>query len=235
MDFCFLGGDRLLIANYSLKVYSIEDMSQAPQLLACFLLPVPPMMKIRCILPMDDIAHSSQPQMQTQQTMWTLDPQHRLITLLTFYPHLVFIISTRIFFDLEGMVAAIPWNLWGPPNARVFYDQYPRVLGVGGNRVLFRAADNGPGCRLHMMDFNPLAVKYRQGLGQVVKEPSTIKISEWGKDITTSLPYVEVVLDRRFGSCTLDEIWVDKDRIYLLKMTQEVNSTDQLELEVIEI
>lgn len=47
MDFCFLGRDRLLIANYSLKVYSIEDMSQAPQLLACFLLPVPPMMKMR--------------------------------------------------------------------------------------------------------------------------------------------------------------------------------------------
>ncbi|KAG1815551.1 uncharacterized protein BJ212DRAFT_226364 [Suillus subaureus] len=30
MDFCFLGRDRLLIASYSLKIYSIEDMSQAP-------------------------------------------------------------------------------------------------------------------------------------------------------------------------------------------------------------
>ncbi|KAG2156197.1 hypothetical protein DEU56DRAFT_906368 [Suillus clintonianus] len=238
MDFCFLGDDRLLIASYSLKVYSIEDMSQAPQFLACFLLPVPPMMKIRCILPMDDIAHSSQSQMQAQQTMWTLDPQHRLISLLTFYPHLIFIISTRIFFDLdvfEGMVAAIPWKYWGPLNARVFYDQHPWILGVSGNRVLFRAADSVTGCRLHMMDFNPLAVKCRQGLGRVVKESSTIKISEWGEDVTSSLPYVEIVLDRRFGSCTLDDIWVDKDRIYLLKMTQEVNGTDQLELEVIDI
>ncbi|KAG2154932.1 uncharacterized protein EDB93DRAFT_1101948 [Suillus bovinus] len=141
MDFCFLGRDKLLIANYSLKIYSIKDMSKAPQLLACFLLPVPPMMKI------------------------------------------------RIFFDLdvfEGMVPTMLWKYWGPLNARVFYDQYPWVLGVSGNRVLFRAADNVPG-----------SVKHRQGLGRVVKEPSTIKISEWGEEVTTCLPYVEVVLDRR--------------------------------------
>lgn len=179
MDFCFLGRDRLLIASYSLKVYSIEDISQAPQLLACFLLPVPPMMKIRCIFPMDDIGHSSQQQMRGRQAMWTLDPHRQLISILTFYPHLVFIISTRIFFDLdvfEGMLPAIPWKYWGPQNARVLYDQCPWVLGVSGNRVLFRARDNVLGCRLHLLDFNPLAVKCRQGLGRVVKEPSTIKI-----------------------------------------------------------
>ncbi|KAG1817304.1 hypothetical protein EV424DRAFT_1540508 [Suillus variegatus] len=42
IGYCFLGTSRLLmIVDVKLKVYSIEDMSQAPQLLACFLLPAP--------------------------------------------------------------------------------------------------------------------------------------------------------------------------------------------------
>ncbi|KAG0700144.1 hypothetical protein DFH29DRAFT_1001408 [Suillus ampliporus] len=69
------------------------------------------------------------------------------------------------------------------------------------------------------MDFSPLAVERRQGLGRVAKEPSTIKITEFwlskkgvAESLTTSLPYVEVVSDRTIGN---NRIWVDKDRIYL--------------------
>ncbi|KAG2030724.1 hypothetical protein BDR03DRAFT_974250, partial [Suillus americanus] len=55
------------------------------------------------------------------------------------------------------------------------------------------------------MDFSPLTVTNRWGLGRVVKEPSTIlDFDEWtdrpAKSLTTSLPYVEVILDRKFGS-----------------------------------
>lgn len=63
-----------------------------------------------------------------------------------------------------------------------------------------------------MLDFNSLTVKCGQGLGRVVKESSTIKIE------------VSVLHFRR-----------DMGGVYLLKMTREVNGTDQLELEVIEI
>jgi len=96
MNFCFLGRDRSLIASYSLTSYSIEGtIFQAAWLLTCFFLPVSPMMKIKFIFPMDDIHHISQPHTQAQQAMWTLDPHHQLISILTVYPHLVFIISLR--------------------------------------------------------------------------------------------------------------------------------------------
>lgn len=75
-----------------------------------------------------------------------------------------------------------------------------------------------------MMDFSPLAVTNRRDLGRVVKEPSTIVIhsDDWidrpAESLTTSLSYVEVMLDRRFGSADseLVDVWVDHDRIYLL-------------------
>ncbi|KAG1727694.1 hypothetical protein EDB19DRAFT_1749074, partial [Suillus lakei] len=44
-------------------------MSQTPQLLACFLMPVS--LTLRCLLPMDDIGHSSQPHIQAKHTMYT--------------------------------------------------------------------------------------------------------------------------------------------------------------------
>lgn len=109
---------------------------------------------------------------------------------------------------------------------------------VSGNRVLqaFPAADattedhtDDVGYRLHMMDFSPLAVERRQGLGRVVTEPSTI-ITKSTETSTTSLPYVEVVSDRIFGADQLMNIWVDKDRVYL-----QLNDDGMLKLEVIEI
>jgi hypothetical protein len=75
--------------------------------------------------------------------------------------------------------------------------------------------------KLHMMDFSPLAVERRQGLGKVVTEPSSIKTTESAETLTTSLPYVEVVSDRIFGADQVTDIWVDKDRIYLPKLSSE--------------
>ncbi|OAX37994.1 hypothetical protein K503DRAFT_190984 [Rhizopogon vinicolor AM-OR11-026] len=231
MDFCFLGNDRLLIASHKLKLYSIEDMSRAPQLLACFLLPVP-VAGIQCLLPMDDIAPSSQLRMQAQQEMWASDPANRLLSLVTFPLNLVFVISTRIFFDLplsEGMEAGIHWKSWGPSNTRIFNHHSRCRIGVSGNRVLqsFPIDDTtedsarNSSHRLHMMDFSPSAVERRQGLGRMITEPATIEVMSEGEKVTltTSLPYVEVMSDRKFGVDELIEIWVDKDRIYLPKDT----------------
>lgn len=211
-----------------MKLYLIEDTSQPPQLLACFLLPVL-LTRIQCIYSMDDTAHSSQPRTLAQRTMWTSDPEHQILSVVTFSPSLIFIISTRIFFDLnlfEGMLEAIPWNKWGPLNARVFQTPSRRNISVGGNRVLLAfAPDDTTGIwyiprkyKLCVMDFSPLAVERRQGQGRVVKEPSTIEITEsrTRESLTTSLPYVEVVLDqdRLFGHRGFEGIWIDRDRIY---------------------
>jgi hypothetical protein len=225
MDFCFLGYDRLLTASDDLKLYSIEDMSRPPQLLACFLLPVS-MTGIQCLLPMDDIAPNSQ--MQAQSAMWTSDPENRLLALVTNFPNLILIVSTRIFFDLgltRGTAAGAPWEDWGPLHARVFEHHWGCKVGVSGNRVVQSfpvndmTEDNVLEYRLHMMDFSPSAVVHRQGLGRVVTEPSTVEITEPGEErtITSSLPYVEVASDRTFGADELVEIWVDKDKIYLPK------------------
>jgi hypothetical protein len=71
------------------------------------------------------------------------------------------------------------------------------------------------------MDFSPLAVANSQGLGQVVQEPSTTEVfasnSGRRRSLTTSMPYVQVVFsNRKFKSPELENIWIDKDRIYML-------------------
>ncbi|KAG1750110.1 hypothetical protein EDB19DRAFT_88855 [Suillus lakei] len=228
-DFCFLGNDRLLVITDDLKLYSIEDMSQTPQLLACVLMPVS--LTLRCLLPMDD--------MQVHQTMYTSDPTRRLLCLTTYSTRAtflsstqVFIISTRIFFDLDGMAAATPiaWKHWGPSNTRIFRHPYHFNIHVSGNRVLqaLPVGTRNSEHILHLMDFSPLAVTNRRGLGRVVKEPSMIdvvdSIGRSGGSLTTSLPYVEVVFsDRKFSSAdsVLEDIWMDRDRIYVLNADLE--------------
>ncbi|KAG2125477.1 hypothetical protein DEU56DRAFT_568083 [Suillus clintonianus] len=197
-------------------------MYQAPQLLACFLMPLS--LKLQCLLPMDDID-----QMEGQQTMYTSDPTHRILCLVACYPHTqVFIVTTSIFFDLDKTAAEtpIPWNRWGPSNTRVFEPRHQCKVQVSGTRVLmtFPFGMRHAEYVLHVMDFSPLAVTNRRGLGRVVNEPSTIVTSDItgrsGDNLTTSLPYVDVILNGRFGSVDsqLHKVWIDKDRIYLFKI-----------------
>jgi hypothetical protein len=227
VDFCFLGNDRLLVVAEELKLYSIEDMSQMPQLLARFSMPVT-FSDARCFLPADHTEHSS-PQTQAQQTMYTSDPQNRLLYILPEAAH-VYIISTRIFFNLDGRAAAmpVPWECWGPSNTRIFAHGDECRVHVCGNRVLkatlFGMLGGLSQFSLHMMDFSPLAVTNMRDVGRVVKEPSTIVIhsDDWDdgpvESLTTSLSYVHVVLDGRFvpSDSELVDVWVDHDRIYLL-------------------
>ncbi|KAG1720375.1 hypothetical protein EDB19DRAFT_574862 [Suillus lakei] len=231
IDITFLGNDRFLVVNDNLKLYSIEDMSQAPRLLACFLLPVS-FMNLRCFTPTDDIACSSHSQIQAQQVTWISDPEHRLLSLVAWPSGLCFVISTRIFFEpgflnSEGTVS-IPWKYWGPANARVFPNQFSCELAVSGSRALYAFAAAGATVdddliateyRLHLMDFSPLAVKrhHQQGLGRRVNNSSTVENIYTGECITTSMPYVEVVSDRTFSYGEFAQVWFDRDKIYLLK------------------
>ncbi|KAG2121426.1 hypothetical protein DEU56DRAFT_927422 [Suillus clintonianus] len=164
-DFCFLGNNRLLVAIDMLELYSFEDMSQTPQLLARFVMPFQ-LLEIECILSTDDIAHT--PQMPTACTP---DLRHQLLCLnascaTSTAQYQVYVISTRIFFDFDGtMIEApeIPWNHWGPSNARFFQHPFPPRIRISGNRVLQANFFGWPS--IHMMDFSPLAVTNRQGLG----------------------------------------------------------------------
>ncbi|KAG0704692.1 hypothetical protein DFH29DRAFT_359267 [Suillus ampliporus] len=245
---CFLGNDRLIVANeklhLKLKLYSIEDMSQAPQLLACFSLPAL-VLSIKRLDSMVDITDSLRPPIQAQQTMWTSDPTNRLLSIVTGY-NILFVVSTSIFFDSDSFAETIPWESWGPLNTRIF--RYGRDFKVIGSRLLqvlpaVDAITDTMEYRLHMMDFSPLAVKRRQGLGRVVTEPSTIEIPkyDWQLEeiipgavkLTTSLPYVEVVSDRKFGEHGVKRVWVDSDRIYLCQAA-DPNGDDIEKVEVVE-
>ncbi|KAG1760924.1 hypothetical protein EDD22DRAFT_47872 [Suillus occidentalis] len=212
-DFLFLGNDRLLVITDNLHLYLIEDMSQAPELLAHFLMPFP--LRLQCHLPMGDIEHS-QTHMQAQPTMYTSDPAHRLICLTAYSPDAsfyygtqVFIISTRIFFDLDGMTVAtsIRWEHWGPSNVRIFTHPHGSRVHISGNRVLqalrVPVGSGDSEFILHLMDFSPLAMTNSRGLGQVVNEPSTIEVftrktgRRSRRSLTTSMPYVQVVSSNR--------------------------------------
>ncbi|KAG1848962.1 hypothetical protein DFJ58DRAFT_746739 [Suillus subalutaceus] len=224
IDICFLGNDRFLIVSDHLKLYSIEDMSQAPRLLACFSWPVP-FMNLRCFTPTDDIARSSHPQIQAPQVTWISNPEHRLLSLVTRYPDLHFVISTRIFFepdfvDSEGP-ATIPWESWGPENTRAFPHQFSCKLAVSGSRALYAFAaagvqiDDSTEYRLHLMDFSPLAVKrhHQQGLGRMVNEPV------YGRTYREEGINDDII-----------EMWLDRDKLYLLKDRFDIDKMDRFEV-----
>ncbi|KAG1905139.1 uncharacterized protein F5891DRAFT_1255664 [Suillus fuscotomentosus] len=227
VDFCFLGNNRLLVITDNLNLYSIENMSQMPELLACFLMPIP-LMAPQCLPLIDDIGYGSQLHMQAQATMCTSDPTHRLICLTALSVRnstQVFIISTRIFFDLNEMAAAtpIPWQHWGPSNTCVFLYPFDFKIHINGNRVL------------HTL---PVAVTNRRGLGRVVKEPSTTCIGadlsgRFGESLTTSLPYVQVVFwERKFGADSLlRDMWIDKDRVYMLSRSSSIDRLEVIDVQ----
>jgi hypothetical protein len=126
--------------NLGLYLYSIEDMSQAPTFLAGFSMPTSVHMRIRYVGPTDDIAHGPQLQMEAHQTLWTSDPEHRILFFVMNLHSVAFAVSTNVFFDLDPFketLEEIPWELWGPPNTRAFNPESRFV--ISGNRV-FRAA-----------------------------------------------------------------------------------------------
>ena len=98
---------------------------------------------------------------------------------------------------------SVPWSSWGPQNSRCF-SQEILGYGVGGSRVIWAVLVSGsrsdePQFQLHMTDFNPSAVA--RGIGKVVREPTTLKTPDpmYMQDVTTYLPYVEMVNDRIFN------------------------------------
>ncbi|KAG1819926.1 hypothetical protein EV424DRAFT_1616975 [Suillus variegatus] len=144
INFCFLGNNRLLVITDNLNLYSIENMSQTPEFLACFLMPIPL------------ILHTQ-----------------------------VLIISTKIFFNLDGMAAAVPilWQHWGPSNTRLFQPPYDFKVHINGNRVLqvHHMREENQHSILHLMDFSLLAVGVGHPLagGDQSREPARASRGQW--------------------------------------------------------
>ncbi|KAG1786087.1 uncharacterized protein HD556DRAFT_1417414 [Suillus plorans] len=242
-QFLFSRNDRLLVFDRELELYSIEDTSKTPRLLARFQLPFP--------LVNLESDHSSQPKMQTQaQSVYTSDPKHRLLCVYSLIDDVrkIFVISTKIFFDIDQAAVkpwrykpwryGIPWQHWGPGHVRVlkYKARNKTKIHLCGNRVLLvdKITSKTHAYKLRMMDFSPLAVANRRGLGRVVKERSTTtsgsysewpdqswdNITHWHSTIEKSMPYVEVVSSRKIaGGGWLQDVWMDDDRIYLVFVT----------------
>ncbi|OAX31340.1 hypothetical protein K503DRAFT_806139 [Rhizopogon vinicolor AM-OR11-026] len=128
---------------------------------------------------------------------------------------------------------AVPWSSWGPHNSRCFplVSGWSRgVIGVGGSRVTWLV-----GTRMHMADFNPSAVA--RAVGKVVREPMVIPtrlMNNFTEDVTTYLPYVEVVNNDREFDGTLWNIILDEEK--MLIFTREiVASGPVMDVEIIDM
>ncbi|KAG2037328.1 hypothetical protein BDR03DRAFT_957423 [Suillus americanus] len=122
---------------------------------------------------------------------------------------------------INGAATTIPWKHWGPLNTRIFQYYWEFIDATDGNPVLRvdRAIDTTDDdlveYSLHMMDFSPLAIEHRQGLGRLVREPTTIDLD--GELVITSLPYVVVTSSKKSipkNELVLSSIDSDKGRIY---------------------
>ncbi|KAG2124222.1 hypothetical protein DEU56DRAFT_597566 [Suillus clintonianus] len=235
-DMRFLTPEKLLILlrepHPNIELYNVEDLSKAPQLQASFSLPIDSYSYFQ----FRSVSHSALSCARFAATdehwVWTTNPADRVITVKACIPHVVFVISARTFFMdiLQTWFDAtsedrrvVPWSTWGPQNCRCFSGA-DNIFGGGGSRVI-RAVPisfHTP-FRLSMMDFNPSAVA--RGVGKVVKEAITFE------DVTTYLPYVEVVNDRVFDYPRA--IIVDEERLLVFTDTKPETDTMNLNVEVI--
>ncbi|OAX36066.1 hypothetical protein K503DRAFT_867825 [Rhizopogon vinicolor AM-OR11-026] len=161
------------------------------------------------------------------------------------HPLAIFVIHARLFFmdipltwfdttSKDGR--AIPWSAWGPQSSRCF----PQVLdmpflssvdygfGVGGSRIMRVVVD-----RMHMTDFNPSAVA--RGIGKVVREPTTFPTSMYSftQDVTTYLPYMEVVNNDRNFTGFLEDIILDEEKVVIF--IQDYEDDQVMDVEIIDM
>jgi hypothetical protein len=73
-----------------------------------------------------------------------------------------------------------------------------------------------------MMDFSSLGVTNSRGLWRLVTESFVVNFANttgrYRGDLMTSLPYIEVVSEGRFSVRELENLWLDRDSIYLLHL-----------------
>jgi hypothetical protein len=229
-DVRFLTKEKLLALTPDghIELYDIEDLSEAPQLKARFMLPIvyPERFHYPSVFhSASACAHLNAPD---DNWIWTTNPADRVISVMT-SPVTNLVISARIFFmdipptwfdvtSLNGR--SVPWSSWGLQNSRHFSQKVP-AFGVGGSRVIWAvpisgSSSNNPLFQLHMADFNPSAVA--GGIGKVVRDGEPISFDSQhpgymrrdDQQVTTYLPFVEVVNDRIFNATVHDILLHEK-------------------------
>ncbi|KAG0693283.1 hypothetical protein DFH29DRAFT_406880 [Suillus ampliporus] len=233
LDVRFLTKEKLLTLSSDghIELYNVEDLSKAPRLQARFILPVHRKLgAFRYPSVFHSAASCARLTAPDDHWMWTTNPADRVISVMWGFPLSAFVISARIFFlDIPPAWfdatsedrLSVPWSSWGPQNSRYFDEEMlgrngAPSFGVGGSRVIRAVPTAGPNdssFRLHMTDFNPSAVA--RGIGKVVREPTTLSGHRPDMEVTTYLPFVEVVHDHVFD-VSLWNIILDEERMLLL-------------------
>ncbi|KAG1749033.1 uncharacterized protein EDB91DRAFT_1334439 [Suillus paluster] len=192
----------------------------------------------RLLVLSSDVFHSAQNCARLKSPddhwIWTTNPADRVISVMWSFPTSVFVISARIFlmnipptwFDAtlkDGL--SVPWSSWGPQNSRCFGGA--GNFGVGGSRVIRVvpvAGRSDSSFQLHMTDFNSSAVA--RGIGKVTREPTTTTIVS-DVEVTTCLPFVEVVYDQVFDASPWD-IALNEERMVIstLAKTESIFTTN---------
>jgi hypothetical protein len=225
----FLTEEKLLALTscYCIELYDVGNLSTIPQLQARFMLPVVPQ---TLSLEYPSVFHSTSTcehlAAPDERWIWTTIPADRVICLRVHSPKSIFVISARLFFmDLPPTWfdaasthgVAVPWSSWGPQNSRCFLQKSSPLFGVGGSRVI-RPVLHDSSLRMHMTDFNPSAVA--RGIGKVIQDPTTLLASRYGftQDVTTHLPYVEVVNNDRDFDFSLRRIILDEEKILIFTL-----------------
>ncbi|OJA18339.1 hypothetical protein AZE42_06206 [Rhizopogon vesiculosus] len=246
LEIRFLSNEKLLAitSRCCIEEYNVEDLSSAPQFQARFRMPVIGLQNLW--FPHPPVFHSTSSCARLaapgERWIWTTNPEDRIICVMTSRPWSIFVIRAQLFFmDIPSSwfdaisedELVVPWSSWGPHNSRCFPLDRDRssqaVSGVGGFRIIQLI-----GTRMHMADFNPSAVA--RGVGKIVREPTTIPIgsmNSFTEDVTTYLPYVEVVNnDHEFG--TLWDIILDEDKMLIITPAN-VASEQAIDVEIIEM
>ncbi|KAG0700326.1 hypothetical protein DFH29DRAFT_637304 [Suillus ampliporus] len=230
-DIRFLTEEKLLALSSDghIELYNVEDPSKAPQLQARFILPVHTELgAFRHPSIFHSAASCAHLKTPGDHWIWTTDPADRVISVVWALPSSAFIISARIFFieipptwfdaaSKDGL--SVPWSSWGPQNSRYFPEEMLgreglRSLGMGGSRVVWATPVTGDdSSQLHMADFNPSAVA--RGIGNVVREPTTSTGLQPDVQVTTYLPFVEVVRECIISG-SLWDIVLDEEKMAIL-------------------
>ncbi|OAX31178.1 hypothetical protein K503DRAFT_870733 [Rhizopogon vinicolor AM-OR11-026] len=242
----FLTNEKLLslTSHCCIENYNVEDLSNAPQLQARFRMPlISTQLRFRYPSVFHSTSSCTRLAAPDERWIWTTNPEDRVICVKISRPWSIFVIRAQLFFmDIPPSwfdaasedKLVVPWSSWGPHNSRYLPLDRDRssqaVSGVGGSRIMRLV-----GTRMHMADFNPSAVA--RGVGKIVREPTTIptrSMNSFTEDVTTHLPYVEVVNNDREFDGTLWDVILDEEKVLIITLANVANE-QAMGVEIIEM
>ncbi|KIJ61568.1 hypothetical protein HYDPIDRAFT_31175 [Hydnomerulius pinastri MD-312] len=194
-DFDFLDSERLLVYSFTcesayLSVYSFSDLSKPLEFRTRYAVPIQ--------YPWSSIVNFSSNHVPSQQTchahkrsLWVPTLEDRVVALVA-GGSFSLIISIRALLHpptywkevrTDG-ISAIPWETWGPSNARCICQSDIRC--ISGYRVVLDTRHHGN----MVLDFN--LCRIRRSGSKIVSNDTISQVSSLSQELTTSLPYAQV-------------------------------------------